>query len=56
MDHAEYSIYNYIGGRIQQGSLCKHASNIQTAHLHSGVYLVVFEANGIQFSNKLIIK
>ena len=54
IDQTEYSIYNYIGGRIQQGSLFKYAANIQTAH--SGVYLVVFEANGIQFSNKLIIK
>lgn len=56
MDQTEYSIYNYIGGRIQQGSLLKHAGNIQTAHLLPGVYLIVFEANGIQFSHKLIIK
>ena len=56
VDHADYSIFNYIGGRIQQGSLFKYAANIQTAHLHSGGYLVVFEANGIQFYNKLIIK
>jgi len=56
MAQAEYSIYNYVGGRVQQGSIYSYNANIQTTNIHPGVYLVVFEAKGIQFSNKLIIK
>lgn len=51
-----YSIYNYVGGRLTTGTLTSDNNKLNTKSLTVGAYLVVFEVNNTQITKKIIIK
>ncbi|WP_034057769.1 T9SS type A sorting domain-containing protein [Lacinutrix jangbogonensis] len=54
-DQLNYSIYNYIGGKVSEGNVTKTRNKLNTNALSAGAYLVVFEINNTQISKKIII-
>lgn len=55
LDKLNYSIYNYIGGKVSEGIITKNANKLNTNKLSSGAYIVIFNIENTQVSKKIII-